>query len=67
MKSLFDKDGYYTSNAAKVDKAATDALIPIFEKFTSEGFSRREIAHLVNLATMTLEMELLILEKSNMD
>ena len=60
MKTLFNEDGRYSMDANAIEYKATAYLRPMFKFYVQEGYSPREISHLIMLASLTIEMEELL-------
>ena len=57
-KSFFSEKYHgWTEEANKIDHEIVTALQPIFDKYAAEGYSPREIGHMVSHAGMYLEMK----------
>ncbi len=56
MKSLYDTDHRYTSDARELSEATIAALKHIFAKYVEQGYSPREIAHLMQADVADLEV-----------
>jgi hypothetical protein len=59
-KPLFDKNDRYTGAAMNIDKRVYDALFPIFEEFSRQGFGIREISHIASLAVHDVETKFIL-------
>jgi hypothetical protein len=57
MNSLYDKNWRYTIDADRLDRAVNAAIQPIFQEFLKEGFSPREISHLIQQVVTDIECE----------
>jgi hypothetical protein len=47
MKSLYDSEHRYTVEALELNERVYRALKPIFEEKVAEGYSPREISHVI--------------------
>ena len=56
MTSLYDKDYRYTEWATILGEQTENALTDIFTNFVDEGFSPREIAHIMCATVAQLEL-----------
>ena len=57
MKSLYNKNYRYTSEAEAIDREAHNALKLIFKEWYKNGYSPREIAHIINGTVTDFELE----------
>lgn len=55
MKSFFGKHESYTKEGLELDREIDAALKPIFDKWTAEGYTVREIAHMAHGTVISLE------------
>ena len=56
MKSLYDeKDIQLTEEGRKFAKEITDAIKPIFKKYTEKGYSVRQLSHETHTEILFLE------------
>lgn len=55
IKSLYDDKARYTSQASDLDAETYHALLSIFNKWIKEGYSPREISHLMQATVIDVE------------
>lgn len=48
MKSLYDENAKYTSDALALDRESARLIKPLMEEYVAKGYSPREVAHLIN-------------------
>ena len=57
MKSLFDKNAEWNEAARYLDQEAHDFLKNIFKEYMDQGYSPREISHIIHGSVTDLEIE----------
>ena len=62
---LFDEDEKYTEEAHYLDGEITKAMIGIAKKYVDLGYPIREVTHVMAMAALTVECEL-ILERDHL-
>ena len=62
MKSLYNEDHRYTYTkpAEALDMATFQAINPLFMKWAEDGYSPREIAHIMQAAINEMELNTII-------
>lgn len=55
--SLYDKDNRYTDAALEMNEKGYQALRPIFQHYFNQGYSPREIGHILQGMVHDLELE----------
>jgi predicted alpha-1,6-mannanase (GH76 family) len=60
MRSLFDENGKYLPWAQELSDWAEQMLMPAMRKYLHDGFSIRDISHVVMLAAHDAELELIL-------
>lgn len=56
MKSLYDANGKYTSQATDLDNATNQACKALFQAYMDQGYSYRDIAGIMRTAITDLEL-----------
>ncbi|RKX63746.1 MAG: hypothetical protein DRP42_07280 [Tenericutes bacterium] len=57
MKQLYGKKGEYTQEARDLHKEADDLIRPLFDKCVADGYSPRDVSHLIKAAIGDIELE----------
>lgn len=60
MKSLYDKDHYYTDQAETYVSLVDHNLSSLFRQWVNLGYSPRELSHLAHSVITELELESMI-------
>ncbi len=60
MRSLYDENGRYTDAASHLEASAENGLRVIFDKYVRDGFSPREISHVLQAGVTMLELMAII-------
>jgi len=60
MRSLYDDQGRYTTAAFHLEALAENGLKAVFNEYVREGFSPREICHVLQAGIMMLELMTII-------
>lgn len=60
MKSLYDENGKYTEDAMKLDRETNEAIDDLFNKYVADGYSPREISHVMMATVSEIELTLLL-------
>jgi hypothetical protein len=55
MKNIFRDDERYSDVANTLDEETHALLKPLFQRYVSEGYSPRQISHLMHLTVLDLE------------
>ena len=55
-KTLYNPDSRFNEHGLRLVQRSHDALLPIFKAFVNEGFSLREIAHVMGWALTDVEL-----------
>ena len=59
-KRLFDENERYTDTGSFIDQQISRKMREIAKKFEKEGYSIREIIHIMTMAALAVEWELLL-------
>ena len=57
MKTFYNEDNQYLPEACELVDFAHAAIKPLFQKMIAEGFSARDIAHIIHWVISDLESE----------
>ena len=60
MKSLYNEDHRYTKAGEALDRATFQAVNSLFMKWAEDGYSPREIAHIMQGAINEMELSTII-------
>lgn len=60
MKSLYDKNWRYTKDGDSLDRVTNNVLAPIFREWVEQGYSPREISHLMQQIVTDIECETIL-------
>lgn len=56
MKSVYDENDRYGVDANRLDQATHQLLKPLFEEWVKNGFSVRQISHVMQGSVIDLEL-----------
>ena len=59
-KSFFTEAEHWTEEAGELDVKLAQLLRPLFKKYTSEGYSAREVAYVISTVAMSLGSETIL-------
>ena len=59
-KKLYAEDDRYTEVAQALDKDVHAMLKPLFENFIKEGYSARDVSHVIKAAIGDIELETIL-------
>lgn len=60
MAALYDKNHRYTPMAEILESRVNDAIKPIFDDMVKNGFSPREISHIIKQAVCDIELTVVL-------
>lgn len=60
MKNIYDENDRYTLEANRLDEEVRALILPLFERYVREGWSVRQISHLMQGTIYELELRAML-------